>query len=280
MARVVFILLSALVITVQTERALPPWPESREALVRVNAALRFLTPREILRWAVAEAPSVAQVTSFGPTGIVILDHLEQLGLLPQVPVVTIDTLHLFPQTYELVERARARWEPKGLALRVAQPFGSRTAADFAAQYGERLWETDAGRFAELTKVMPLRRALDDLGVSVWITGRRRSQGGARSELEVLELDPLAPGESQRAPRYKLNPLAAWNITEVWTALRARDLPYNTLHNDGYVSIGDAVTTSKVASPKNAPSGGKVSERAGRWFGKSQSECGIHGGVHS
>ena len=259
-------------------REMPAWPTSPAALAAANVALRAATPVEILEWAVAESPSVAQVTSFGPTGIVILDHLERLGLLPQVPVVTIDTLHLFPETYELVERARARWGPRGLALHVARPTDASSAAEFAALHGERLWEVDAARFAEMAKVRPLRRALDDLGVGVWITGRRRSQGGARSALEVLELDPLAPGEAQRAPRYKLNPLASWNSTEVWTALRARDLPYNTLHDGGYVSIGDAVTTTKV-SPTTAPSGSKASERAGRWFGESQTECGIHGSTH-
>jgi phosphoadenosine phosphosulfate reductase len=232
-------------------------------------ALCAATPVEILEWATAESPSrVVQVTSFGPTGIVILDHLEQLGLLPQVPVVTIDTLHLFPETHQLVERARARWESKGLVLRVAQPENASSAAEFAAQYGERLWEVDAECFAELTKVLPLRRALDDLNVGVWITGRRSSQGGERSELSMLELDPLGSDDLERAPRYKLNPLCTWNLTDVWAALRARDLPYNTLHDGGYTSIGDAVTTTKAAS-------GAGRERDGRWTGQAKTECGIH-----
>ena len=85
----------------------------------------------------------------------------------------------------------------------------------------------------------MRRALDDLDTLVWITGRRKSQGGERRSMPIVEID-LGDG------RVKLNPLANWGKEEVWEYIRRNKIPYNELHDKGYASVGDVVTTVKTA----------------------------------
>jgi len=126
-----------------------------------------------------------------------------------------------------------------------------------------MWITQPTRFEYLTKVGPLERALSELGVGAWITGRRRDQGGLRSDLQILELDP-ADG------RLKVNPLAHWTLQEVWAYLKREGVPYNPLYDQSYTSIGDSVTTSTNVDIAKG-------ERSGRFFqfDGQKTECGIH-----
>jgi phosphoadenosine phosphosulfate reductase len=93
----------------------------------------------------------------------------------------------------------------------------------------------------------------------WLNGRRRSQGGARASLPFFEFDVDG--------RLKVNPLANWTYDQTWEYIREHNVPYNPLHDQGYKSIGDKMTTFPVG--ENEP------ERAGRWQGSSKTECGIH-----
>ncbi|MEO0770686.1 MAG: phosphoadenylyl-sulfate reductase, partial [Cyanobacteria bacterium J06649_4] len=112
---------------------------------------------------------------------------------------------------------------------------------------------------ELTKVEPLQRALKDLNVNAWITGRRRDQSQTRQDLPIFERD--AEG------RLKINPLAHWTKKEVWAYIVEQGVLYNSLHDQGYTSIGD--------EPLTTPTAANEDERAGRWRGIEKTECGIH-----
>ena len=92
----------------------------------------------------------------------------------------------------------------------------------------------------------------------WISGRRREQGGERTELPVLELS---------GGRIKVNPLAAWSRKDIWGRILSKGLPYNPLHDQGYPSIGDR--------PLTEPASAEDGERSGRWKGRGKTECGIH-----
>lgn len=126
-------------------------------------------------------------------------------------------------------------------------------------HGKELWKNDVSYYDALAKIEPTYRALSDLNVKVWITGRRRSQGDQRSTLEVLEL--------QRDGSIKINPLAHWSYDQSWQFARAKGVYYNPLLDRGYKSVGDIMTTAAV--DPNAP------ERSGRWAGQGKSECGMH-----
>lgn len=125
-----------------------------------------------------------------------------------------------------------------------------------------MWESDADKYDYLVKAEPAHRIYVDLGVQAVFTGRRRSQGGERAELQILELD-----HQIHPPLLKINPLVMWNHDQVWNYIRENAVPYNTLHDKGYKSIGDYHST--------AVTGHHESEREGRWKNQEKTECGLH-----
>jgi thiol-disulfide isomerase/thioredoxin len=123
---------------------------------------------------------------------------------------------------------------------------------------------------------------------MWITGRRRSSGGERKDMNVLEFeyhnyDGRDDGGSRPfgadKGRWKLNPLAYWTYSRVWEYIRHHHLPYNVLYDEGYTSIGDEMNTGLPrlnASSSGANFDVDEFERSGRFFGKSnRTECGLH-----
>src|SRR5262245_39159919 len=118
------------------------------------------------------------------------------------------------------------------------------------------------------KVEPLVRALKPL--AAWITGQRKDQSpGTRAEVPVVQLDPTF-GSPER-PLVKFNPLANWTSKQVWAYIREHDVPYNALHDRGFVSIG--------CEPCTRPTNPGEHERAGRWWWEEETmkECGLHAG---
>ena len=218
--------------------------------LQAEAELKDADPASVIEWAVNTLGQdrLVVATSFGPAGMVNLHLLS--GIAPEVPVVFVDTLYHFDETLELADIARRRYD---LDLRVYRPAESRE--DFELQHGERLWERDLDAFHHLTKVKPMERALD--GVSGWITGRRRDQSASRADLPLVEYNG----------RIKINPLAEWSLDDVWSFIRAHDVPYNPLHDRSYASIGD--------EPLTTPTFWGEDERAGRWRGQDRLECGLH-----
>ncbi len=175
----------------------------------------------------------------------------------QVDLIFLDTLHHFDETLSLLDRVRARYPH--LAIHVYKPHGVDTAAAFAAKYGDRLWEANDEQYDWLAKVEPARRAYADRQVKAVLTGRRRSQGGQRGDLDILEVD--------EAGLVKVNPFANWSFAQVKAYIDEHDVPYNELLDRGYKSVGDWHSTQ--------PTGDGEDERAGRWKGKQKTECGIH-----
>ena len=106
---------------------------------------------------------------------------------------------------------------------------------------------------------PAQRAYRDLRVSAVLTGRRRSQGGKRGDLDVIEMD--------EAGLIKVNPLANWSFKQVQEYIKVNNVPYNELLDQGYKSIGDWHSTQPIKEGED--------ERAGRWKGQQKTECGIH-----
>jgi len=225
------------------------------ALETLNHHFAQATPQQILAWCLQNIPQgLVQMTSFS---MLAVTHMLYAELDARVPVVFIDTLHLFPETLETVQRATERYS---LDLCRFSAAGIDSRAAFAARYGEALWERDVVRFHQLTKVEPLQRALQDLDVGAWITGRRRDQSANRQDLPIFERDTDG--------RLKINPLANWTRKDIWGYTFKHGVLYNPLHDQGYTSIGDEPLTTKVQVGED--------ERAGRWRGSEKTECGIHG----
>lgn len=292
-----------------------PLPTTDEELDELNEELKDLDPQYILQWAYHQLGTttqhddktmhpLVQVTSFGPTGLVILHLLSQLHLLKDVPIVTMDTLHLFNESYDFYETIKSYYKSNEMELVITKPLRIdyplemngegeisgviESRKEFEQTYGSTLWKTNPQKFTQLTKIDPMKKALDEFHAQMWITGRRRSSGGERSSMDVLEFeysseDAYADDDESDSPfdtskgRWKLNPLAYWTYQQVWEYIRKHQLPYNGLYDKGYTSLGDQMTTDLPQS-KTTRTGDSVDalERSGRFIGLgNQTECGLH-----
>ena len=182
-------------------------------------------------------PSLALACSFQKEEAVLIDML--LALEPSARVFTIDTGALFPETYEAWRALEARY---GVKVEVF---------DATSLDGEP-WS--AGRCCADRKVAALDAALH--GLDAWITGLRREQAPTRAAVEKVSFDT-------RRNVWKANPLADWSEQAVWDYIARNEVPYNSLHDRGYASIG--------CTPCTLPGSG----REGRWAGSEKTECGLH-----
>ena len=126
-------------------------PLTSEDLTAINAYLSSLSPQEILRWAIIHLPNLAQTTAFGLTGLVALDMISNLVVSSEdrPPLIFLDTLYHFSETYELVEDVRKRY---GVDVHVFKPYLCDTVHDFEQMFGQRFWETDESSYDYLVKV--------------------------------------------------------------------------------------------------------------------------------
>ncbi|KUI64921.1 Phosphoadenosine phosphosulfate reductase [Cytospora mali] len=226
----------------------------------LNNQLENMHPMDILRFCKVLFPNLYQSTAFGLTGLVTLDMMAKLQEEDGRPVdiIFLDTLYHFQETHDLVDRVRAKY-PK-TKFHIFKPDGCDTTADFEATYGEKLWEVSSEMYDWYAKVEPQQRAYTELNVAAVLTGRRRSQGGVRGEIPVIEVD-------EESGVVKINPVVNWTFAQVQSYIKENGVPYNSLLDKGYKSVGDWHSTSPVKAGED--------ERAGRWKGQDKTECGIH-----
>jgi phosphoadenosine phosphosulfate reductase len=221
----------------------------REQAPALARELEQRRPDEILAAIAPRFPRwIALATAFGAEDCVLVDVIARARL--PIEIFTIDTGHLFPETYALWRRLEERY-----ALRI-RAVGAKLPAEDPAQPPP--WERDPDACCAARKVRPLRSALAELGA--WVTGIRRDQTPERAGAQVLEWDA-------RFGLFKVNPLATWNAEDVAAYVRLFDVPTNPLHARGYPSIGCAPCTTPVR-PGEDP-------RSGRWRGHEKKECGLH-----
>ena len=249
--------------------SLPQIILTKPHLRHLNEQLERMGAVDRLRFVRALFPNLYQSTAFGLSGLVTIDMLSKiqksesegasLSSPPQsTDLIFLDTLHHFQETLALVERVKARYP--NVRIHTYRPDGATTAAEFDERYGERLYETAPELYDWIAKVEPQQRAYAELNVAAVLTGRRRSQGGERDKIPLIEVD-------EERGIVKINPLVDWSFAQVKRYIDEHGVPYNELLNRGYKSIGDWHSTSPVGAAED--------ERAGRWRGQNKTECGIH-----
>ena len=208
---------------------------------------------DILTWAFDTYQQFFEIASgFGVEGVVLIDIAA--GLQRNLRVFTIDTGYLFPETHTLIERIELRYGIKVERLRSAL-----TPEAQSRQFGAKLWKQIPDTCCTLRKVTPLRNKLACL--KAWATGIRRDQTQFRATARKVEWD-------SKFGLVKINPLADWTSDRVWDYVRKRNVPYNTLHDHDYPSIGCMPCTRRVKPGEGA--------RSGRWPEFAKTECGLHG----
>ncbi len=218
----------------------------------LSQQLESASPQDILRWASeAYGDKLAIVTSFQITGIVTLHMLQDIA--PSTPVLTLDTGFLFPETHDLIDTLEDQFK-----LNLTRVKARQTPKQQARDYGDRLWERNPDRCCHIRKTIPLSNALE--GYDAWITGLRRDQSANRANTPIVSVD-------KRTRLIKVAPFANWTEDMLWTYIHAYELPYNTLHDVGYPSIGCWSCTKAIGEDDDV--------RSGRWSNNSKTECGIH-----
>jgi phosphoadenosine phosphosulfate reductase len=234
-------------------------PELDTHLPQIIAEYENRSAEDVISWTLDTFQRRAALcTSFQAEGMVILDLACRID--PGVKVFTIDTGRLPPETYELIDQVR---ELYGIDIEVYYP-DQKELAQMVTQHGiNPFYRSVSLRLlcCEVRKVNPLNRVLQDL--DAWITGLRRSQSQTRASVGKIELD------DEHGNIIKVNPLADWSEQRVWEYIKANQVPYNRLYDQGYASIGCA--------PCTRPIGAGEDPRAGRWWWENgmPKECGIH-----
>lgn len=175
-----------------------------------------------------------------------------------VRIFTIDTGRLFNEAYELLDRTVARYKK---TIHVYFPKAADVEAFVVTKGVNSFYESVDNRkeCCRIRKVIPLNRALK--GAKIWITGLRAEQSGNRQQMPMIEW-------SEERQLYKFNPLIRWTYREIMDYIHQHNVPYNRLHDNGFISIGCAPCTRAIEPGEDA--------RAGRWWWEaSQKECGLH-----
>jgi phosphoadenosine phosphosulfate reductase len=235
--------------------------QASEAILKtidtLNRRSENILPEEIIRLALNELGTKAVLTtSFGAEDQVLTDLVVRQHLA--VDIITLDTGRLFTETLETFDRTVAKYGP------VVKTFFPE-AADVEAYvntHGPNAFYDSVELRKEccrIRKLLPLERGLK--GYGIWITGLRADQSENRVGLPFFEWD-------DRFNIIKVNPLLRWTRLEVMDHIHRYLVPYNPLHDKGFISIGCAPCTRAVEE------GGDF--RSGRWWWESsKKECGLH-----
>jgi phosphoadenosine phosphosulfate reductase len=230
-----------------------------EAIISsLNAAIEGKSETESLAILADLFPGeVVFSTSLGYEDQVITDLILKNNL--NVNIFTLDTGRLFSETYMTLQKTNNRYDTK---IKVYYP-QTQAVEDLVSTKGPLSFYDSVENRKEccfIRKVEPLNRALK--GAKIWVTGIRAEQSGNRHDMPRLEWD-------EAHQLVKFHPILHWTFEEVKHYVKSNGIPYNPLHDKGFVSIGCAPCTRAIQEGEDF--------RAGRWWWEDESkkECGLH-----
>jgi phosphoadenosine phosphosulfate reductase len=226
----------------------------------LQTELQNKNPRVILKKALELFDNIA-ISFSGAEDVVLIDMAVKIR--PDIRVFSLDTGRLHPETYRFIEKVRKHY---GIAIEVLSP--DRELLDNLVKT-KGLFSFYADGHHEccgIRKVDSLKRKLVHL--DAWITGQRKDQSlDTRQNIPEVQIDTaFSTPEHQLV---KFNPLLNWTSAQVWDYIEAYQVPFNELHQKGYISIGCEPCTRPVLPNQH--------ERTGRWWWEdaAKKECGLH-----
>jgi phosphoadenosine phosphosulfate reductase len=220
-------------------------------------------PQDILEFALEQYPSRIGISFSGAEDVVLVDMAAKIG--GKFRVFSLDTGRLHPETYQLLDKVREHY---GVSIEAYFP-KPEAVEQLVREKGLFSFYRDGHKeCCDIRKVEPLRRALSTF--EAWVTGQRRDQSPAtRARVPVVQVDPTFKFNGNQL--VKFNPLANWSSKRVWSYIRENGVPFNPLHERGFVSIGCEPCTRAILPGQH--------EREGRWWWEdaTQKECGLHAG---
>jgi phosphoadenosine phosphosulfate reductase len=225
----------------------------------LNTELAGKTPQQILERALGLYDNL-YISFSGAEDVVLIDMAHKIN--PNVKVFSLDTGRLHIETYQFIEKVRKHY---GITIEVMYPEAGPLEAFVKEKGLFSFYEDGHKECCGVRKVAPLRRKLSQL--DAWVTGQRRDQSPTRADVPVVQADAGFSGPDRHL--VKFNPLANWTSAEVWFYIRAYEVPFNALHERGFISIGCEPCTRQVLPNQH--------EREGRWWWEesTKKECGLH-----
>lgn len=222
----------------------------------LNIELANKSAVDIINWVKESFPAdkIAFSSSLSAEDQVVTNLLP-----PDIRIFFLDTGRHFEETYTLLAESESFFKRK---IEVYFPSPDDVEAFVKSNGVNSFYDSPQLRkqCCHLRKILPLTRALS--GAECWITGLRKEQSVTRFDTSIVEWD-------EKFNIIKVNPIISWSEAEVWEYIKNRMLPYNSLHDKGYPSIGCAPCTRSVK---------KIEEtRSGRWWWEPEEkkECGLH-----
>ncbi len=229
-----------------------------ELLEKLKEQTKEMTAFELLSFLInKESKDLAFATSLGIEDQVITEMISSLD--SSIRIFVLDTGRFFPETYDLIERTNSRFNVK---IEIFFP-NAESVENMVNKKGINLFYNSVENrqlCCRIRKIEPLKRALKD--VKIWITGLRNEHSVSRAESSRIEWDDTNQ-------LIKVNPLIDWKEKNVWDYINKKNIPFNSLYNKGFKSIGCQPCTRAVDLGENP--------RAGRWWWENNEnkECGLH-----
>lgn len=224
----------------------------------LNKKLHEMPPQEVLKFFINEYDNgVAFGSSMGAEDQVLTHIITSISR--NVKIFTLDTGRLFPSTYNTIDETNKKY---GISIKVYFPDNKQVEKMVDEKGINLFYDSIENRklCCHVRKIEPLKRALN--GMQVWLTGLRKDQSITRFYTNLVEWD-------EDLSIIKVNTLLNWTEKNVWTFIRENNIPYNSLHDEGFPSIGCQPCTRAINPGDDI--------RAGRWWWEApeNKECGLH-----
>jgi phosphoadenosine phosphosulfate reductase len=237
-------------------------PDTKTAIdiSSLETELSKLSPQKILERALSLYDNI-YISFSGAEDVVLIDMAHKID--KNVKVFSLDTGRLHPETYKFIDDVRKHY---GISIELMYPDNAKLEAFVREKGLFSFYEDGHNECCKVRKVDPLRRKLATM--QAWITGQRQDQNPAtRGAVPVVQVDTAFSTDTNQL--IKFNPLSNWSSTDVWMYIRSYEVPYNPLHERGFISIGCEPCTRPVLPNQH--------EREGRWWWEeaTKKECGLH-----
>eukprot|EP00274_Cyanoptyche_gloeocystis_P001332 CAMPEP_0196654918 /NCGR_PEP_ID=MMETSP1086-20130531/4654_1 /TAXON_ID=77921 /ORGANISM="Cyanoptyche gloeocystis , Strain SAG4.97" /LENGTH=428 /DNA_ID=CAMNT_0041986955 /DNA_START=99 /DNA_END=1386 /DNA_ORIENTATION=+ len=231
-------------------------PTDASTWEKLNEELVNESPRDVIADALERFGNEVAISFSGAEDVILIEYAQQTGL--PFRVFSLDTGRLHPETYQLFDKVEKHY---GIHIEYTFPEAAAVEKLVREKGMFSFYEDGHNECCGIRKVQPLRKHLSTL--KAWITGQRKDQSpGTRSSIPVVQLDPAFKGQDG-GDLIKYNPLANTSSYDVWYAIRMLEVPYNALHERGFVSIGCEPCTKPVLPSQHereAAGGGRTPHR--------------------
>lgn len=227
---------------------------------QIQSELQNKNPRKVLRHALENYDQVA-ISFSGAEDVILIDMA--LKIRKDIQIFSLDTGRLHPETYQFIEKVRKHYK---VDIELLSPDYTQLETFVKEKGLFSFYEDGHQECCAIRKVQPLKRKLAQ--VDAWITGQRKDQSlDTRQNIPEIQIDPAF--STTEHTLVKFNPLVNQSSAQVWDYIEAYQVPFNALHQQGFISIGCEPCTRAVLPNQH--------ERAGRWWWEdtTKKECGLH-----